>query len=113
MAAKTRAKFRVHAVELMKSSATNPKYIDLYKSEGWQAAQDAAEKDGEPLSIPFDQPTVKLSAVVGAPEDKDNENAAFWSATPSGQITMTISNPDAAELFELGESYYVDFTPAA
>ena len=38
------------------------------------------------------------------------ENAVFFAATPSGNITVgTI----AADHFEVGREYYVDFVPAA
>lgn len=51
---------------------------------------------------------VKLLPVGGdTPENKT------WSQyTPSGQITMFVTNPAAYEQFELGKSYYVDFTEA-
>jgi hypothetical protein len=44
--------------------------------------------------------------------DGSEENKAFWNATPGGQITLTISNPDAKDKFETGKEYYVDFTRA-
>jgi hypothetical protein len=51
---------------------------------------------------------VSLSAVVGS----TGENASWSAATPSGSITMNISNPDALERFTQGAEYYIDFTPA-
>lgn len=49
---------------------------------------------------------VELQPVYGA----GNEN---WSKyTPSGSIKLTINNPAALEEFNIGELYYVDFTPA-
>ena len=55
---------------------------------------------------------IKLAPVYGSFGDgKDNES---WSKyTPSGEISMMITNPGAIEKFDLGKSYYVDFTPAA
>lgn len=53
---------------------------------------------------------VSLTPVTAIPPTE--ENKAFWKATPSGQIEMTIDNPDAAMQFEPGKAYYVDFTPA-
>lgn len=36
-----------------------------------------------------------------------------WSKwTPAGQLTMSITNPDAANWFELGKEYFLDITPA-
>jgi hypothetical protein len=40
------------------------------------------------------------------------ENEQFWKYTPSGKIELSIENPSAAERFEPGKEYYVDFTPA-
>lgn len=52
---------------------------------------------------------LKLTAVYG-----DNpENKAFFKATPSASIEMATINKDAADQFEVGKEYYVDFTSAA
>jgi hypothetical protein len=51
---------------------------------------------------------VALNAVT----DGSEENKTFWKYTPSGQISMTISNPAAFNHFVPGKEYYVDFTPA-
>lgn len=49
---------------------------------------------------------VKLLAVT-----KDSEeNKAFWDATPSGQVDMSITNSAAFGSFEPGAEYYLDFT---
>lgn len=40
------------------------------------------------------------------------ENKTFWKYTPGGSITLSITNPDAVNQFEVGKEYYVDFTPA-
>jgi hypothetical protein len=53
---------------------------------------------------------VELGAVYSSVPG--SENKAFWQATPSGKIEMYINNPEGAKLFELGEEYYVDFSPA-
>lgn len=39
------------------------------------------------------------------------ENESWSKATPSGQISMMITNPEAAGAFVTGKSYLVDFTP--
>lgn len=55
---------------------------------------------------------VTLEAVYGS-DDKDNEeNNQFSEATPSGRMTMQISNPAAKGFFESGKEYYLDFTKA-
>ena len=41
----------------------------------------------------------------------DHENKAFWDATPTAELSMTITNP-GGQIFELGREYYLDFTPA-
>ncbi|MFI6329847.1 hypothetical protein ACIBBG_16290 [Micromonospora chersina] len=38
------------------------------------------------------------------------ENARFTKATPWGELKLNVDNPDAR--FEVGQFYYVDFTPA-
>ncbi len=53
--------------------------------------------------------TVKLTSVYSNGKPEDNTYAA---ATPSGAITMTITNPDAVEKLAIGKVFYVDFTPA-
>jgi hypothetical protein len=52
--------------------------------------------------------TIKLTPVTSGSE----ENKAFYEATPSGSIQLLTLNEEAAKNFELGKSYYVDFTPA-
>lgn len=55
---------------------------------------------------------VRFSTVYEPDAAKDTENARFTKATPWGQIQLGIDNPAALEQFEVGKSYYVDFTPA-
>lgn len=45
-------------------------------------------------------------------DDPKHENKRFWDSTPSGDLRMTIKNDAAAQLFENGKEYYLDFTPA-
>ena len=44
-------------------------------------------------------------------DDPESENAKFFNATPSGQITMGVVNEAAAEIFQVGKEVYVDFFP--
>lgn len=53
---------------------------------------------------------VGLGAVYRDP--KSEENTMYHNATPSGEITMTVDNPAAAEFFQLNRNVYVDFSPA-
>jgi len=41
------------------------------------------------------------------------EDNSYASATPSGKITMTITNPSAVEALPIGGVFYVDFTPVS
>lgn len=52
---------------------------------------------------------VELSAVSA---DDTPENERYHKYTPSGAINLTIDNPPAADFFELGKTYYLDFTIA-
>lgn len=49
----------------------------------------------------------KFNAVTDA--NGSEENKKFFAATPNGAIQLGSILPDA---FEVGKSYYVDFTPA-
>ncbi len=55
-----------------------------------------------------DESGVKLEAVYDP--DPESENGKFFSATPAGTIDLQILNKDAADQFEQGKEYYVDFT---
>ncbi len=82
----TRAKFRVDEIK-----ATDENIYDTKLSR----------------SVPKQVLTITLSAVyAGSPE-----NTEFFASTPSGQITLAIVNPSAAEIFKAGKEVYVDFIP--
>lgn len=40
------------------------------------------------------------------------ENETFFKYTPMGKLEMAIVKGETAELFEVGEEYYLDFTSA-
>lgn len=50
---------------------------------------------------------VKLQAVC-----RGKDNSQWSSATPSGHVEMSIRNELAVEFFDVGQEYFVDFTPA-
>lgn len=54
--------------------------------------------------------TIVLQPVYSS--DPSHENAAFWAASPSGEIRLGTINQAAWEAFELGAEYYIDFTKA-
>lgn len=55
--------------------------------------------------------TVEMSPVYGN-GDANHENTKFWQATPQGRVELGCVNQAAAEQFELGKEYYLDFTKA-
>lgn len=59
---------------------------------------------------------VKFNCVTGdkpfGPEGESEDNT-FARYSPSGELSITISNPALAGKLVPGEKYYVDFTPAA
>ena len=58
--------------------------------------------------------TVFFNAVYSNKDGtRAEENKAFSDATPSGQISISIAyGKPAVDAFVIGQSYYVDFTPA-
>lgn len=54
---------------------------------------------------PADTSEVKFAAVSGP------ENAPWSKYTPSGELRMSITNPEALAAFEVGVDYYLDITP--
>lgn len=52
---------------------------------------------------------VRLRAVS---DDGIPENQRYHKYTPSGEITLSIDNPSAADQFIPGKAFYVDFTSA-
>ena len=53
--------------------------------------------------------TLNFTPVYGTGSE---ENKAFWDATPSGSLQLGVVNQAAWSEFELGKTYYLDFTPA-
>lgn len=54
----------------------------------------------------------KLNAVTPQAGDEiDPEAESFWTATPQGNLEITITNPEA--YLTIGQRYYLDFTPHA
>jgi hypothetical protein len=89
-----RAKFTVQSVTRQQGS----RYVPGKKS-GQHGTYEACELQ-----------TIKLNPVYDPEEG--SENHAFWSATPSGTIELSVINAEAGNYFKLGGEYYVDFTQA-
>lgn len=53
--------------------------------------------------------TFKFGAIY---DTATEENRKFTKATPTGTLEMTVDNPPAQVFFEIGKSYYLDFTKA-
>lgn len=62
-----------------------------------------------PTAVYDPQINVTLGAVFG---DGDHPNAEWSRFTPSGEIEMTVTNPDVLGFFEAGVEYNVTFTRA-
>ena len=57
---------------------------------------------------------VKLAAAFGTYlKGLPGDNEAWSKYTPSGEISMTITNPAAVDQFEVGAVYRLTFEPAA
>lgn len=46
------------------------------------------------------------------PDDGADENNTYARWTPSAECRMTVNNPALFGKFEIGQEFYVDFTPA-
>lgn len=46
---------------------------------------------------------------AGGDDEGTNKSWSKW--TPSGHLSITITNPDAIDQFEIGKAYYLDFAP--
>ncbi|MGO9021328.1 MAG: hypothetical protein ACLQVJ_23565 [Syntrophobacteraceae bacterium] len=55
--------------------------------------------------------TVIMSPIHGG-GDPGHENTKFWRARPSGKLELGCANLAAAEMFEIGQEYYIDFIKA-
>jgi len=42
--------------------------------------------------------------------DPNSENKAFWDATPSGKLELTLTKPEAVGMFESDKDYYIDIS---
>lgn len=58
---------------------------------------------------------ITMSAVTSKPFDKDgnSEDNTFSRWTPTGELTMTITNPNLFEALKEGQKFYLTFTEAA
>jgi hypothetical protein len=62
-----------------------------------------------------EQETIKFVAVCkdsGYPPDGSDEDNTFARWTPSGELTLAITNPALRRRFKEGDKFYLDFTAA-
>ena len=57
--------------------------------------------------VQVEKRTLNFTPVMGSGSD---ENKAFWDATPSGSLQLGVVNQAAWKMFQLGKSYYLDFS---
>lgn len=89
-----RAKFKVDAINRTMGSRKSEK----------------KNSDGRDIWEPAEIRSVVMSPVYG--NGSNEENNKFWNATPTGRLELGCCNLEAAQHFELGKEYYIDFTPA-
>lgn len=53
-----------------------------------------------------------VSKSDGYPEDGSDENNTYAHFTPDASCRMVVNNPALHGRFEVGQEFYVDFTPA-
>ena len=60
------------------------------------------------------QETLNFTAVAAStyPADGSDEDNTYAKFSPSGNLSLTVANPALIGKFEVGQKYYVDFTPA-
>lgn len=56
-------------------------------------------------------PTLKVYGFSAVGDDGIPENKRYHKYTPSGTIELSVDNPAVDGFYELGKSYYLDFTP--
>jgi hypothetical protein len=60
--------------------------------------------------------TITFNPVTGNEQfgpNGESENNTYARYTPSGEIKLSITNPSLHNLFQPGQEFYVDFTPAS
>jgi len=55
----------------------------------------------------FELQTIVMNPIYS--NEKESENRKFWESSPTGEIRLGTINKSAADYFELGKEYYIDF----
>lgn len=69
--------------------------------------EDMATKTPTSTEVTF----AAVSKNGGYPEDGSDENNTFAKFTPQADLKMVIQNPELMGAFEIGQEFFVDFTP--
>jgi hypothetical protein len=88
----------------------------MFKVEAIESTLEWRKKDASKDWDPDNQEsvemkTIKMYAVYGN-SDPNHENTKFWNASPSGNLVLSVINPEASQHFELGKEYYLTFEKA-
>ena len=70
------------------------KVISITRQAGWSGVKELQ--------------SIKMQPVSSGSE----ENKAFYAATPSGSIDLSVVPEAVGRQFDIGQEFYVDFTPA-
>lgn len=65
--------------------------------------------------VPPTSEVVQMAPVTSKPFDQDgnSEDNSYARWTPSGSLSLTVTNPNLIGKFKIGQRFYVDFTEAA
>lgn len=69
-------------------------------------AGEATQPDGTKTKVSEE---LRFSAVYSP--DPNSENYSWSKWTPAGQLSMTVTNPDAFDHFKVGEEVYLTLSP--
>ena len=86
--------------------------LNSYTTEMHFRSKGARPTDGSPWPTEQVEKRTLNFTPVYAGADAPEEDRQFWDATPSGSIQLGVVNQEAWKHFELGKSYYLDFSPA-
>lgn len=70
--------------------------------------------DQTPVTGDVTSEQIRFSAVAkneAYPDDGTDENNTFATWTPSASLEMSITNPALIGKYDVGDTFYVDFTP--
>jgi hypothetical protein len=75
-------------------------------SDKYEDGKPVLDAEQKPVKVKYSE-SVSFMAVYSP--DPTSENYAWSQATPSGSLSMTITNPGAFGHFKQGAEYYLDF----